>query len=194
MEFLETIKAQDGRLFHLEYHQQRLQRALASIGCKRIFPLADLLCPPRDGLFRCRVLYDEESLTTEYIPYTPRIVHTLQAVIDDSIEYPHKYANRDRLDTLYTQRGSCDDVLIVKDGLLTDTTIANIALFDGKQWFTPETPLLLGTTRARLLEEGRLTPMRISLDMLPHFKATAIMNAMLGFVQVKDGIIRPKLP
>lgn len=194
MQFLETIKAEDGRLFHLSYHQQRMRDALASIGSQRVYPLEALLRPPGHGLWRCRLRYDEQEFDVEYLPYTPRRFDSLQAVIDDDIDYAHKYATRDRLDALFTRRGESDDVVIVKDGFLTDTTIANIALFDGQRWFTPETPLLEGTTRARLLDEGKLTKMPISLEMLSEFKAAAIMNAMLGFVQVKDGIISPKQP
>ena len=43
--------------------------------------------------------------------------------------------------------------LIVKDGYLTDTSIANIALYDGYTWFTPAHPLLRGTKRAELLNK-----------------------------------------
>ena len=44
----------------------------------------------------------------------------------------------------------------MKQGLLTDTSIANIALSDGTHWYTPAHPLLKGTKRAALLEEGIL--------------------------------------
>ncbi len=192
MRFLETIRAEHGRLFHLEYHQKRLNRALLSIGSDVDYRLSELLTPPSSGLYRCRIIYDEYGLTTEYLPYSPRTFHSLQAVIDDGIEYSHKYADRKRLDRLLARRASCDDVVIIKDGLLTDTTIANIAVYDGDQWLTPATPLLPGTTRARLLDEGKLIEADISLESLPRYQATAIMNAMLGFVQVENGIISPK--
>ena len=37
-----------------------------------------------------------------------------------------------------------DEILITRNGLLTDTSIANIALFNGKEWHTPKHPLLKG--------------------------------------------------
>ena len=95
-------------------------------------------------------------------------------------------------DELYARRGACDDIVIVKNGLLTDTTIANIALYDGNQWLTPASPLLEGTTRTRLLDIGKLTEAEISIDTLDRYYMTAIMNTMLGFVQVENGIILPK--
>ncbi len=192
MRFLESIKAEDGRLFHLDYHQKRLDRTLRSIGCDVDYRLSRLLKAPEHGLYRCRILYDDKEINAEYLPYTIRTFHSLKAVIDDEIEYSHKYADRERLDKLFTRREDHDDVVIVKDGLLTDTTIANIALYDGERWFTPARPLLQGTTRARLLDEGSLLEADISLESLHRYQSTAIMNAMLGFVQVKNGIISPK--
>ena len=59
-----------------------------------------------------------------------------------------------------------DEVIIEKNGYLTDTTIANIAFFDGKQWFTPEKPLLKGTMRAKLIEEGFLQTKNIKSEEL----------------------------
>lgn len=194
MKFLETVKADDGHLFHLNYHQKRLDRSMASLGSHVGYELKDLLKPPQSGLYRCRILYNSATISIEYLPYTARTFHSLQAVIDDDIDYHFKYAKRERLDELFTQRDHCDDVVIVQHGMLTDTTVANIALYDGNRWVTPTSPLLEGTTRARLLDVGKLTEAEISIETLDRFYATAIMNAMLGFVQVENGIIMPKQP
>ena len=64
---------------------------------------------------------------------------------------------------------------------MTDTTIANIAFFDGKTWFTPTTPLLQGTTRARLIDEGFLKLRDIKKEDIKEYSRFALMNAMIGF-------------
>ena len=192
MLFLETIKAENGRLFHLEYHQRRMERTLKAFGISQHYNLETLLEPPEEGLIRCRLIYGPEEAEVTYLPYVIRTFHTLQAVIDDDIDYGFKFANRTALDTDYEERGDCEDIVIVKNGLLTDTTIANIALYDGTNWITPRTPLLHGTTRERLLDEGKLVEGNIALNDLKHFERCAIMNAMLGFVEVENGIILPK--
>jgi len=110
-------------------------------------------------------------------------------VFDDTVHYPLKYTHRDHLNQLFEHKGECDDVLIVKDGLLKETTIANIALLVDDQWLTPQTPLLYGTTRARLLDEGLLVPALLSPNMIDKAQKVAIMNAMVGFVEVENGII-----
>ncbi|WP_309546477.1 aminotransferase class IV [Hoylesella marshii] len=76
-------------------------------------------------------------------------------------------------------KGVCDDVLIVRNGLLTDTSYTNIALYDGYQWFTPATPLLEGTMRASLLDSGMLIEKDILLSDLPHYQYIALFNAMI---------------
>ncbi|HEX5330706.1 aminotransferase class IV, partial [Sulfuricurvum sp.] len=72
---------------------------------------------------------------------------------------------------------------------LRDTTIANIALLIEGRWFTPESPLLEGTTRARLIEEGFLTAASLTPKDIEKATKIALMNAMVGFVEVENGII-----
>jgi len=178
-------------VYHLPYHQRRLEHSLRTLGFTPSIDLSALLCPPAEGVFRCRVLYDEHGAEVSYHPYTPRRFTTLQAVYDDTVDYPLKFADRSGLDALFERRGTADDVLIVKHGLVTDTTIANVAFFDGKRWLTPAAPLLEGTTRARLLDEGKLTEAEIPLEAALAFGRCAVMNAMVGFVEVGRGIIPP---
>lgn len=192
MKLLETIKAFDGRVFHLDYHQQRLERSIRSLGFTPGINLETLLNPPQNGLIRCRVIYDENGAEVSYHPYVPRIFNTLQAVAADTLDYPLKYADRRELDSLFEQRGDSQDIVIIKKGVVTDTTIANIAFYDGEQWFTPARPLLQGTTRQRLLDEGKIKEREIGLRHIERYERIAVMNAMLGFVEVKNGIIPPK--
>lgn len=186
---LETIRCNLGEALHLSYHQQRLERSLKQLGYTTRYDLHTLISPPDDALYRCRFLYDSLQYSVEFIPYTPRPVISLKLVYDDTIEYPLKYSNRENLNTLYELRGECDDVLIVKNGLLSDTTIANIALKIDDRWYTPEYPLLEGTTRARLLDEGFLRTAPLSISDLSKADSVAIMNAMVGFLEVENGII-----
>ena len=91
-----------------------------------------------------------------------RPVHSLQLVYSDDIDYTYKSTDREALNRLFACRGERDDILIVRRGLLTDTSIANIALFDGKDWFTPKLPLLRGTCRTALIDNGIIKRKKIS--------------------------------
>jgi 4-amino-4-deoxychorismate lyase len=144
--------------------------------------LGDFITPPQNGLYRCRLVYDTNGfIETSYHPYQKREVRLLKMLHDNTIEYAMKYANRERLDALFAQRGDADDVLIIKNGFVTDTTIANIAFFDGKRWLTPALPLLQGTTRQRLLDEAKIVEEEIRIQDAVRFKQVAVMNAMVNF-------------
>lgn len=185
----ETIRCKDGLAAHLDYHQKRLESSLQCLGSATHFDLKTLITPPKIGLYRCRFMYDANAYRIEYHPYIFRTISSLRLITNDTIHYPLKYTHRNELNTLFERRGTCDDVLIVKDGILKDTTIANIALFIDGQWLTPQTPLLYGTTRARLIDEGFLIPAVLTPDDLSHAQKVAIMNAMVGFVEIENGII-----
>lgn len=155
------------------------------------YDLASLIKAPDRALYRCRIVYDRDKIDITYLPYTPRSVSTLQLLQAGHLDYALKYSDRDALDHLFEQRGDADDILLVDGQNILDTSIANIAFFDGKVWLTPRQPLLRGTTRARLLDEKKIIEADLTVEMLENFQGFALMNAMTGFQIIKDGIILP---
>lgn len=69
-------------------------------------------------------------------------------------------------DILAAQKGDCDEIIIIKNGLVTDTSFTNIAIYKHGMWLTPKHPLLLGTKRAALLEKGIIQEADITVDDL----------------------------
>jgi 4-amino-4-deoxychorismate lyase len=153
------------------------------------YNLSELINPPDNALYRCRFLYDHTHCSIEYHPYLPKKITSLRLIHDNTIDYSLKYAHRTQLDSLYAQRGECDDVLILKNNSVTDTTIANVAFFINDQWLTPDIPLLEGTTRERLLDEGKITPARLSVSDVLSAQKIMLMNAMMGCIEMENGII-----
>lgn len=183
---LETIKIEDGEISNLKYHQNRVTQSRQILfNSTNILDLSIHIHAPQEGLYRCRILYAEELHSIEYIPYTQKDIHTLK-IVPSQIKYNLKYANRDALNTLLNEHQDTDDIIIEKDGYLTDTTIANIAFYDGKQWFTPSRPLLKGTMREKLLDENFLQTKDIKKEDLHIYTQVALMNAMIGFKIIKD--------
>ena len=178
---LETIKIEDGEIFNLSYHQARCDKSRKVLfNSTDRLDLSSLIQAPPKGLYRCRILYNEKIHSIEYIPYNTKEIHILK-IISSDLEYAHKYANRDALNKLLQTQPDADDILIEKHGYLTDTTIANIAFYDGKQWFTPEKPLLKGTMRSKLLDEKFLHTRKIKKEEISDYTHVALMNAMIGF-------------
>jgi len=180
----ETIRITDGKPVNLELHEKRLNRSRRKLyGLNVDIRLADYIRVPeecRAGLFRCRVIYGKEIASAEFTPYVPAPVKTLRLVHADTLSYDLKYLDRSSLTGLIN-RDVADDILIVKEGCVTDTSYSNVAFSDGKQWVTPDTPLLCGTMRERLMHDRILKAERITIDNLTHFTHFRLINAMLGF-------------
>ncbi len=178
---LETIKIEDGEVFNLPYHQARCDKSRKSLFASTDrLDLDSLIEAPSKGLYRCRILYDEVMHSIDYIPYIPKEIYQLKIIASD-ITYDYKYANREELNILLQKQKGIDEIIIEKEGYLTDTTIANIAFYDGVQWVTPAQPLLEGTMRAKLLDEGFLYKKEIQKKDLKNYTHVALMNAMIGF-------------
>ncbi len=183
---LETIRCVNGVALYLEYHQKRVDESrIALFDTNHSLVLRDYIAPPKHGVFRCRIVYSRTIHTIEYLPYLPKSIRTLQ-IVSSIISYDYKFADRSSLEALKKKYPKADDIVIEKDGFITDTSIANLAFFDGKVWFTPDKPLLEGTTRKRLLESGFLTPRAIKKEDLGYFKNVSLMNAMIGFHPIKS--------
>lgn len=181
--FIESIRLENHRLQHLDWHNKRLNETR-----RHFFPSAaeldlhDRLVLPTnldDAVYKCRIVYNEQIIEVTFQPYVPKRLQTLRLVTDDYADYSYKFENRSKLELLMTQKGEADDILIVRDNCITDTSYSNIALFDGLHWYTPDTYLLNGTCRQRLLAEGILRETRITLHDLARFEEIRPINAML---------------
>ncbi len=186
MRLLETIHILDGQVLNLAYHQQRMQYSRNTLGLSSELLLD--LDPPKKGEYRCRVLYENTIEKIEYIPYQRKKISSFKLIHSD-IEYPLKYENRDEINLLLKQIGTADEIIIIKNDLVTDTSIANLCFYDDENWLTPTYPLLKGTTRQRLLDEGKIKCADIHYKDIHNFSRIAVMNAMTDFCIIEDAII-----
>jgi 4-amino-4-deoxychorismate lyase len=188
--FIESIRVHNGVFQHPEYHNRRWNMTRHSFWSgSPVWDVSDLVKIPehlKEGVYKCRIVYDEQIRQVDFQPYYPRRIQTLRLVCSDDVSYPYKFEDRSVLEDLLEQKGDADDILIVRDGFLTDTSFANIALYDGSRWYTPETYLLNGTCRQRLLDEGILAEASIGVTDLARFQAIRPINAMLIFEETPD--------
>lgn len=187
--FLEAIKLKDGVFFRLKFHQQRVERTFQLFFTE--YPVINLeaylqkLAFPEKGIFKCRIVYDSEIRQIEFIPYQLRSVQTFR-LIETSIETTiYKPEERTAFNHAFARRGECDDVLFVKNGLLTDTSYSNIALYDGSEWVTPRIPLLYGTQRAYLIENKMIVEGDIPAESFQNYKKIRLFNAMIEFGEIE---------
>ena len=181
---LETIKVKDGKLKNISFHNDRVNRSRYELfGLKNPFLLETCIDIPgefKNGIVKCRILYDRKIRSITFERYQKKKIRRIKLVEAD-IFYPYKYANRNIFKQLLSDNHSYDEILITRNGYLTDTSYSNIALRKEGQWFTPEYPLLKGTKRAALVNNGILIENQIHQENLKDFDRIMLINAMLDF-------------
>lgn len=181
---IETIRLEDGKFQRLFYHQQRLDDALNHFFKGTAIQLTNELNQhgfPKQGLYKCRVIYDSRIVKIEFEPYTIRAISSLKMIDVPSISYPFKWEDRDKLMNAFDKRQQCDDVLIIKEGLITDTSYSNIVFKRDREWITPSSCLLKGTMRQYLLDSGRVREEQIREKNIRNFEKFKLINALMGW-------------
>lgn len=181
---LESIYLCDGKFRNLHLHQERITRSAQVLFKQPLhWTLESTLMQtniPTSGLFKARLVYDQEFVNVEFIPYLPKPIASLK-LVEANFNYTHKFENRSTLDEVFNKRGSCDDVIIVQNGFVTDATYANLIFKKDSKWFTPTTCLLQGTMRTHLLLEGKIFEAKIQADHLHEYESCKLINALLGW-------------
>ncbi|MEI6575689.1 MAG: aminotransferase class IV [Bacteroidota bacterium] len=183
----ESIRIENGIMQHRALHEMRMNDSRSLLfGKTKHLTLKDISIPHEflNGVFKCRVVYQDEIETVEFLPYEIRAISTVALVEANSILYNHKYLDRSQFDEIRKQRPECDELIIVKDGYLTDSTYSNIAFFDGVNWFTPSNPLLKGVRRQSLLNSKEITEMLIPSTGLNKYITLSFINAMMDLGDV----------
>ena len=179
---LETIKIKDGVMQNVFLHNQRMNNSrLMLFGKDNFINLEeeiDLEDDDFDGIFKCRVLYSNAIEIIEILPYQIKKINTLKMVIDNSISYDHKFEDRKDIANLFLKKENCDDVLIIKDGFVTDTSYCNIVFDTGNKLITPSTPLLKGVKRQQLLNEKIIEEQEIKQTDIKLFSRAFLINSM----------------
>ncbi|HLO92625.1 MAG TPA: aminotransferase class IV [Lentimicrobium sp.] len=195
--FFETVKIQNGIPYNLKYHQDRIRKTLGqhfkSFVYQPHFPDLEQIFNKVGkehslGLYKGKIYYNSENYELSIEPYHFRQIKSLKVIFNDNIDYPYKYTDRYSLDALLKLKDGCDDILIIKNGNVTDTSFTNIAFFDGDNWYTPDTPLLPGTAKTRLIENLMIRERRITFDEIKIFRGFKLINSMLDedFMEFND--------
>ncbi len=184
--FVESVKYHNGLYFNLECHQERFDFTRMThypegekIDLKSILKVPANLIP--NQIYKCRIIYGKEVGELIYEPYAPRRIRQYYLVVcPNDLDYSYKYVNRNFFDEARKKLSPDEDFIYVHNGLITDTSYANLVFTDEKNYFTPSTPLLQGTRRALYLKEGRINEIEIKVSDLTKFRSFFIINAMLG--------------
>ena len=186
MEFIETMYVKNGNILNLEYHIKRMRRTINYFKWKMENGKWKINHIIKNGEWRIRITYTQSEIKNiEYFPIKKREFKTFK-LIEIDFDYSFKYTNRKLFSSLHSQFSTYDEFILVKNHLITDTTISNLAFFTGSEWLTPKYPLLKGTKREELLKKGLIKEDNIHKSDLKYFKKMAMINAILGFYEIDE--------
>ncbi|MDH5717560.1 MAG: aminotransferase class IV [Spirochaetia bacterium] len=209
---LETIQIKNGKIQNLFYHNKRLNHSRKDLfGLKNKVDLKEKLQINNDKnknlilqvktfnsnesfenieiekqseVYKLRLIYSKELLKAEVLPYEKKSIRSLKIIECDNIDYSYKYENRDIINQLLLKKENCDDICIVKNGFITDSSYANLVFFDGQHYITPKMPLLNGTKREKYLAENKILESEIKPEDLEKFKQVYCINAMVDLFEM----------
>ena len=193
---IETIAVENRQLKNLKYHEARLNKTRNELwGYRDKWNLSEMIVIPdsiTNDLHKCRLAYGYEIDAIKWEPYSLRTINKIRRVYHDSVDYSFKYDKREELNTLFAERKDADDILIIKQGMVTDSFYCNVAFLDGEKWYTPDTFLLPGTQRAFLMDSGIIEEAVIGENDINKYSHIKLFNAMVGWenaVTLEVGLI-----
>ena len=182
---LETFCLLDGSVLNVAYHEARVKQSL-----ELAFPIAlmvnDILreasrLGATSGRWRASITYSSHGIERiQIVPYiAPRIETLLLTPIAENF-YCKKWANRDRLNSFKSPLPPGVEPLFTLLEQPTDTTFTNIIVERHNTLYTPESTLLAGPKRQKLLAERTVQPLPMIATALYAFEWIHLINAMLN--------------
>ncbi len=183
-QFIESIKVEDQEAFLLELHQKRVNDTFSYFGkdsaidLKKIIKDLDI---DDDGFYKLRIVYDlDKNFRTQLIPYAVSEISNFQLVENNTFDYSFKFEDRKELEKMKTQ-SKAEEIIIVKNNHITDTSFSNLLFLRDKHWYTPSTYLLNGVQRQDLLKRKKIKEAEITLNNIKTFTHFQIINALNDF-------------
>ena len=182
--FIESIKVEDQKIFLVELHQKRMNETFSHFEkeCKiDIHSLFLNLEHDEDGLYKFRIECDlENNFKTQIVPHAISAHDDFELVIDNELDYHFKFADRTQFQKL-KEKSEADEIIIIKENQITDTSYSNLLFLKDKTWFTPKTYLLNGVMRQSLLASKKIKEMEITIDNIKEYSHFQLINALNDF-------------
>lgn len=183
-QFIESIKVEDQKAFLMEFHQKRVNDTFAHFGAQGSIDLEKIfksLEHDEDGLYKLRIVYDlNRNFKHQMIPYAIPEIENFQLVENNSYDYSFKFEDRKEFEKMKT-KAKTEEIIIVKNNHITDTSYTNILFLKGETWYTPTTYLLNGVMRQHLLKEKKIKEAEITLQNIREFTHFQLINSMNDF-------------
>lgn len=190
----ETIKIKNNQICNPEFHLERVLHSQRNLWQKNdnlefektLMEIEENFLPKLnpDQIYKLKIQYNSDSCDFNITPYNPKKILFLKPVTAKDIDYSYKYTDRSKINALMKNiENQNTDIIIIKNGFVTDSSFANLVFVKSENSFTPKDCLLPGTKRAKYLKEGRITEKRIKFEEIRNFDYVLLINAMLEIEQ-----------
>jgi len=151
----------------------------------KYFPLSDpfvikdiqLDSVPVRGKYKLRIVYSGDNRNYSVEKYTVKKIGSVVAVECSDAEYFFKNEDRSLFSSLMND--NYDEIFILKKGMVTDSSFSNLAFYDSGKWYTPETFLLNGIMRQKLLADNIIRERSIAAEDIKKYEKISFINSML---------------
>ena len=134
-----------------------------------------------DGFFKLRIVYDlNRNYKTQLIPYAVAEIDSFQLVENNTYDYAFKFEDRKEFERMKT-KAKTEEIIIVKNNCITDTSYTNLLFLKDEKWYTPSTYLLNGVMRQHLLATKKIKETEITLQNIKEFTHFQLINSMNDF-------------
>lgn len=180
--FIESICILNGNVRNPERHQERMSQTLSEFfdGSAEInlVEILNQIQIPQSGKYKLRIVYNKEVEKIELLPYSIKKINSFKLVEGNEIKYNFKFENRQIFENLKDEIEE-DEIIILQNNRVTDTSYSNLVFHDGENWITPKSFLLNGTIRKFLLENGQIFEKEIQKEDLKEFWGFKMINSMM---------------
>lgn len=179
----ETILIIEGKVQNIRYHQKRYEHAMREyFHSTQFINLEEVIRVPIQyctGTVRCKIRYHSHGYDIEFFPYIKKAIQHFRCVHLNEADYSFKYTNRQLFDQFSKKTG--EEIIIIKNGFVSDCTIGNLLLLKNGIWHSPAHYLLKGTQLSRLLGEKRVILTVIKQSHLFNYEQVMMINALNPF-------------
>lgn len=196
-ELIETMRVENGEVFLLDYHLQRLKKSADRF----LFPVSILSLKESiikyikeipEELYRLKVtvLPDGKCNLQHSFHLGPtklRVGLAKKPVNTQNLFLYHKTTHRMVYEQAKQEQQDWDDVLLWNEnGYVTESTIANVVVQFGDKMFTPpiHCGLLPGTFRQYLLDTNQIEEREITVGELSQTNAIYLINSVRKWMEV----------
>ena len=181
----ESICVENYQIKLSEFHQKRMDNSYLKLfnvknkwSIKKIF---ESLKIESNQKYKLRINYSQSKYSISLKKYFKKKIRSLQCLELNDYSYDLKYTDRSVIDKNNKLKSLSDDILIIKNGFVTDSSYCNIVFFDGLSWVTPKFPLLNGVQRNFLLKNKIIFKKKIKVSDISKYKSFVLINSMIEF-------------